>query len=344
MMILVIIGMSVACANETTTYEQLSPEFMDSKVVLAADTHNHYDESIGPGSAWWVRAYNYQSGTGFYGDFTTTGNDISFFLVDEENFNLWYDGESFYSKKSAHDVYSGSYEYKSTTSGDYYFIFSNRDAFFWTTTLSFDFYVDKTPPAFSVNLNSGTTYSDIKVITVSATDTKFDVGSIKLYVDSVLKKTEYDGSFSYNWDTRDYANNQHTIRVTVSDNVGNSDYREYIVNVNNYLPATTDSTTSGPSGATNPAPLGISSIIPIGLGLVGLVGVIGVVFVVRGKGKSSPPGVVVPIPAQEPPSDDIVESYSQSKTASTPTQVVCPFCGSRTQAGLAKCQLCGADL
>jgi FlaG/FlaF family flagellin (archaellin) len=345
LIITVLICLNIAYANDATIYEQVRPELKDPNGTLAADIHYNYEWTILPGNAHWL-SWDLHDNDGVYGDFSSTGNDISFFLVNSANYDKWYNGETFSYYRGSQDVYSGSFTFKIPYDDTWYFIFSNRDAILSTSSVTFDLYMDRTAPTFSVDLSTGSTYSDIKVIHVSANDAKFSVSSIKLYIDSWLEKTDYDGSMTYNWDTKEYSNAQHTIRVTVSDDVGNSDYIEYIVNVYNFIPATTsqtESTSTDPGGAPGPAPLGIPPIVPIGLGLIGLVAVIGGVIFVKGKGGGSPHSVAVSIPPQEPPSDDIAASYSQEKKPSVPPQVVCPFCGSRTQAGL-KCEICGADL
>jgi hypothetical protein len=320
--------------------------FLSPIHVAAADSHSHWEETISPGYSWYMYGTINQY-SGEYGSFSTTGNDITFYLVDSDNFAKWSDSQSFSSYKSLEDVYSGSYTFRIPFTDTWYFIFDNRDSYFHTTTLVFDSYVDNTAPTFTVSLSNGATYSGIKTIDVSAQDAKFSVASTKLYIDNTLEKTENDGSFSYNWDTTDYSNGQHTIRVTVSDNVLNTDYREYVVNVNNVVP--TSSTSSGGGGINSPAPnvpaSSASMVVPIAGFLIGVISLIGLALVYskkRGTGVS-PKALISSI--SKPPSPEAESvSYSTQQKPQVLTSIVCPFCGSRTQGGLPKCQLCGADL
>lgn len=345
--VLVIISMGIVCANNGTSYKQVKPDSKESNVVLASDIHYSYSWSIAPLGAHSV-SWQVHKGDGVYGSFSSSGNDISFYLVDSQDYVKWDNGESFSYYKGSEDVYSGSFTFKIPYDDTWYFIFDNRDSIFHTSDVTFDLYMDTTPPTFTVNLATGSTYSNVKTIIVNANDAKFSVYSISLYIDNSLVTTQYSSSLTYNWDTKDYANGQHTIQVSVSDTVGNAGYDDYIVNVNNYVATTsnptssTNPTTSTTSGGNNPAALGALPIIPVGLGLIGLVMLIGGVFAFKGKGSLS--SASASVPAQGPPPDGIAQSYSESAITSAPAQVVCPFCGSRTQAGTKTCQVCGAEL
>lgn len=293
---------------------------------VVADPHNHYDFTIGPLKHTYLRG-TFVVGSGKYGSFTlTSGSDITFYIADEYNYDRAVAGKSYSRYCAKEDVIQGSFKFRIPYADTWYFVFCNADSLFTTQKVSIDLYVDTTAPTFSTNLNAGATYSGVRTITVSASDATFSVKFIKLYINNVLKKTEYDGSLSYNWDTKDYSNKQYTIRIIVSDNVNNERSREYIVKVDNYVAPTGGETTTGRT-TTFALP---NNLIQLGIvfGLL-LILIIGGAYAVKRKGGE----------------EEVVEVLSEQVIPKdVKVLVICPYCGAKTEQGIMKCQNCGADL
>ncbi len=214
--------------------------------------------------------WNLYSGDGIYGDFQVTnpssGADqiITFFICDQSNFDKWTGGQDATVYHLQENVASYDFKFVIPHSDTWYFVFRNY-ALLLSKTINFNVNRDTTPPSITMNLDSGATYSGIKDITATITEATFEISYVKLYVDGVLKKTEYDDSFSYSWVTTDYSNGQHTVKIVASDNVGNEDYLQKIVNVYNAEnePTTDNADSSGTGVPMTSLIIGISFIIVI---------------------------------------------------------------------------------
>ncbi|MFW9965258.1 MAG: Ig-like domain-containing protein [Candidatus Sifarchaeia archaeon] len=317
-------------------------------MVTAVDYHYHTTLNIGwNGDAHITWELNYHDG--IYGNFAVTSPDsgpdqiIDFFICDEENFNLWDGGETASVYHLEQNVADYSFEFRVPSSDTWYFVFKNWGLFV-SKEIDVDLYRDDTPPDISMNLIAGSTCSGNQQITATITEATFDISSVSLYIDGDLKRTEYDSFFSYSWDTEDYSNGAHTIRISASDNVGNSGYEQITVYVSNAVGTTGSTGTTGSGAGDTPALSGSTPLMMMaGIGLVAGIG-IAVVLSRRRSDSLGPDTTPVFQPPPPPPESEIVESHSTIQAPEVPTQVVCPFCGSRTQAGLAKCDVCGAEL
>lgn len=318
-------------------------------MIVADDTHTHYEWNIGPLSYHYVYGYHSQY-RGRYGSFeVTAGSDITFFIVDQDNFEDYEAGLAYSRYCSLEDVLDGSFEFRIPTAGTWYFVFCNKDALITTQTVSFDLYGDYTPPTINMNLDAGATYSGIKEITATITEATFDIGTVRLRIDGNLKDTEYDSAFSYSWDTTQYSNGAHTIRISASDTVENIDYEEITVYVSNAVPGTTNTgaaTTGGETGTDGQANQALTLNMPLLLGLGGLVVIIGIAVAVSRRGKEGPVSDEEIIPRPPPPKEpEAVEPTStREKIITERFLVICPFCGTKNQQGITKCQSCGAKL
>ena len=131
-----------------------------------------------------------------------------------------------------------------------------------------------------MNLNSGSTYSGTKMITATITEESFAISSVNLYIDGHLMDSESDSSFSFSWNTMDYANGAHTIRISASDNVGNTGYVEVTVYVSNI--ATVGPTEPTTRSGVDPPPLTYPNNATLNiLGGIGLIAIYVIAIVLR---------------------------------------------------------------
>ena len=281
--------------------------------------------TVGPLSCAYVYGYD-SAGTGWYGDFeVTSGSDITFYLLNSAEWEHYENNQAFSTLLAYEDVVSHSFAIKLYSSDTYYWIFDNYDALLTTQTVSFNLYRDTTPPSITMNLDAGATYSGIKEITATITEDQFTIGSVELRIDGVLKKTESDSSFSYSWVTTSYSNGAHTIRITASDNVGNSGYEEVVVNVANVVTTTstipTTTTTGTPQDVLSPPVPGVVLAVILSIAAAGGGGY----AFLRKKHPSRPTTYAV-------------------TDAHAKVLVICPFCGAKTEQGVTHCQNCKAPL
>jgi hypothetical protein len=253
-------------------------------VMVLADDY-HYSTTVTVG----ILGHNYidwslNSGDGIYGDFEVTspasGADqiINFLICDQENYDLWVGGQTANIYHFQEHVADYSFEFIVPTTDTWYFVFKNY-AIFLSKTIDVNLYRDDTPPTISMSLIAGATYSDTKEITATIIEDTFAISSVSLFIDGSLKDTESDSSFSYSWDTTGYSNGPHTIRISASDNVGNTGYEEVIVYVSNVF-TTTPTETSG--GGDSP-PLASNTILDIlyMMGGIGLIATYGIAIALR---------------------------------------------------------------
>lgn len=312
----------------------LSAQVQASSFIPAADTLQEFDFNVGP--------YSYHSvygskteGTGEYGTFTAHYDDITFFIVDQENYDKYVAGQA-YSRYEIHaNVVTEDYQFRYPHTDTWYRVFDNKDSIL-AKDVSLDFYIDRTPPDVTINLDTGATYGGIKEITATATEATFVVWKLSLqyytgYSWTIAKTEYYTESISYNWDTKDFDNDDIRWRVVAEDTVNNVAIKEVIVTVYNYVaPVTTsDSTTSTRSTSTTPTGGGVlaatSDITPVIL-LIGIIGI--VVSAGLYASKRSKPGEAI-IPSINPDAKVLV---------------ICPFCGSKNEQGITICSKCNAEL
>jgi hypothetical protein len=251
--------------------------------VLSDDYHSNHNFVVSIVDHHWV-SWTLDGPDGIYGDFEVTDNTITFFICDQENYDLWDSGESASAYHLQEVVSSYSFHFRIPYDDTWYFVFNNND-YFTSKTVNLDLYKDLTPPSIDMNVDAGATYSGVKEITATINEIQFDIGSVRLYIDGTLVDTEYDESFSYSWNTAYYTNGAHTIRITAADNVGNSGYEEVTIYSSNAIttsaPTSTSPTGGGDDGSgsldISPSVLFLTTI-----GVVGLIVVVGIVSRSRG--------------------------------------------------------------
>jgi hypothetical protein len=319
-----------------------------SLTVLSDDYHSNHNFVVPVLGQQYVSWSLYQS-NGIYGSFQVTspasGADqiIDFFICDQDNYNLWDSGKSASVYQLQENIGSYSFHFKIPHDDTWYFVFKNH-AVLTSKTINLDLYRDLTPPAIDMNLDAGATYSGIKEITATITEAQFSIGTVQLYIDGYLVHSETDSSFSYSWSTAAYTNGAHTIKISASDNVGNSGYEQISVLVSNIIPGTIAPTTTGSGGGNTGAGLEVASPIMLMslLGIVGLIVVLGVVAKARGGSTRAPPNSGVLGTAQSV--QGTTSHVREKETVSERFLVICPFCGSKNEQGTINCHSCGAKL
>jgi len=291
---------------------------------IAADTLNQFTMEMG----WAIpfRTYDYvswslQASDGVYGSFVvtspSTGDDqiVDFAIMDSTNFALFEDGQSASGYHLVQNRASYSFEFKVPSTGTWYFINVNHNPIMSKTAV-LDLYRDTTPPEIDMNLNEGEVCSGTETISATITEETFNVGTVTLYIDGDFVRT-YSGSFSYSWDTTDYANGDVQVRIVASDDVGNTGYEVVVVSVSNSIFPGLG------GGGDNPAMLMDTVII----GSIGFVVLIGIGFVIvrrRGSG-DLPIGLPSDSPPLEPvsdipPSDDEPVSHVEQQKPDISTE------------------------
>jgi hypothetical protein len=113
---------------------------------------------------------------------------------------------------------------------------------------------DTQPPTVSItNPLNGQTVSSTVNITANAQD-NVAVSKVEFYIDNVLKSTDTNSPYFYNWDTTLYANGNHTIKAIAYDASNNNSSDTITVNVENVvLPKIPSSVTVSDENSSYPA-------------------------------------------------------------------------------------------
>jgi len=316
----------------------LSAQVQATPFIPAEDHHQLFEFNVGSFSYHYVYGTNTE-GTGEYGTFTAHYDDITFFIVDQENFDKYEDGQAYTRYEVHQNVVTDDYEFRYPHTDTWYRVFDNKDSL-WAKDVTFNLYTDLTPPTVTINLDTGATYGGIKEITATASEITFLVWKLSLQYYSgsswIAVKTEYyTESISYNWDTKDFDNDDIRWRVVAEDTVNNEAIKEVIVTVYNYVAptttttttsattsTTTSTTTTSPGGAPLDTPTDFTSLLLL-IGVIGIVLSAGVYASKRSKSGE------VAIPSINPDAKVLV---------------ICPFCGSKNEQGITICSKCNAEL
>jgi len=364
MLVCLAIGVSVASAGMKT---ELSDDSTTEEYVVADDYVFEIDETIAADQHYAVYV-DKDSGDGVYGSFTvTSGNDIDFFICNDAEYDKWESGETASVYHLQEKVGEYSFTFRIPYSDTWYFVYSNEYSILTSKVVEGELCYDYTPPSIDMNIDSGATYSGIKEITAEINEATFDIGSVKLYIDDLLVDTEYDSSFSYDWNTEDYDDGTHSIEIVASDNVGNSDSLDKTVYTSNAASTgpsddTTDDTTtdndSDNSGGQTQGLLTDSSFLFIILFIVVIVG--GAAGASQLGGKDEPDGdaaIKTVSTPESPPTTATQKSPSSEHQKTEDTEaihsretirerylVVCPYCGTKNEQGRNTCHKCGGVL
>ncbi len=304
-----------------------------------ADTRFDFDESISPGSWYWIRSSSVEPGMGFYGSVKVdSGQDLDFFVCDVDGYNDVQNGKSTTPLHHWGEDITGTtdFEFIAPDNGDLYWCFSNHDSVFTTIHIQGYLSRDLTAPELDIiSPNQGQTVDGTVVLEATAEDNQFEVELMRVYVDDSLKKTVSSDSITYYWDSKEVDDGAHTVKFYVSDNVNNE--REIIrtVYVDNIIEVTsttgTSSTTSTTdSGSTptqdpggqdpaNTSPMLLS--MPLITGAFIVLGIAGVGYAVSRK-----------------------ESATSAPVSEAKVFVICPYCGAKVEQGITKCHKCGAEI
>lgn len=250
---------------------------------------------------------------GLYGNFDVNGEmEVKFFICDRANFDLWTDGHpaSVYLRNAG--VSSMEWAFKVPKTDTWYIVYAN-EYLYDSIYVAGHHYLDTTPPVIEWNLDNGAACSGIKDIAASITEARFDVASVRLSIDGVLVDTEYDGFFTYSWNSADVGDGIHTIEIEAEDTIGNMARLSVQVSVNNMVPSFPLMTVAG-------------------------IVVFGVVAAALVLGRRSParietPGAVIRFTASGP------EPVSRSRPG------FCPYCGTPVVLANARfCPECGSPM
>ncbi len=318
-----------------------------SSAILAGDYEYPFSTTIAAGN-YYVLHWDKQQNDGIYGDFqVTSGNDIDFFICDQTNYDLWTGGSNAQVYNLQQKVGSYSFTFIIPATGTWYFVYSNTYSIITAKDVTGKLCQDLTPPTIDMNLDSGATYGGIKEITATITEAAFDIGSVQLSIDGTVVHTETDSSFSYSWNTANYADGTHTIKLTASDNVGNSDSKTIIVYTSNAASTSTNAggQTGGATSNTNVNPNNAAPMATapfVGLVFPVLMGVVGLIVVARRGGSHQPSAPLGTVP---PPTTPPSSGHQAAQTIiSQKVLVICPYCSSKVEQGITVCPNCGAKL
>ena len=284
---IIFIGSPIAMTSSQSRHVSQNHEI--ERITTVSDDYHSNHNFVVPVLDHQYISWNLYEHAGIYGSFEVTspasGGDkiISFFICDQENYDIWDSGQTASVYELQENVGSYSFHFRTPHADTWYLVFVNH-AVLTSKTINLDLYRDDTPPSIDMNLDAGASYAGIKEITASITEAQFNINSVDLYIDGFFMHSESDSSFSYSWDTTGYSNGAHTVRIVASDNVGNSGYEEVTVYVSNAVTSTTPTTSAGGGGGNNAGTLGISPdlMLVAAIGIVALIVVAGIVARSRG--------------------------------------------------------------
>ena len=86
----------------------------------------------------------------------------------------------------------------------------------------------------SLVLNQNTTVSGTRALDVTVSDAGSGVNRVLFYIDGILNYTDTDNAvWSWDFNTSQYTDGSHTVRVRAYDNAGNLTDRDYAINIDN---------------------------------------------------------------------------------------------------------------
>ncbi|NHJ12420.1 MAG: hypothetical protein EAX95_02035 [Candidatus Thorarchaeota archaeon] len=213
--------------------------------TTAEDTHWSYEWLIPP-YGWHSIGVVRNAAKGAYGEFEVIeGTNISFFICDDWNLDLFKDDEAFTCYEAVDNVKEGTFTFRFPYNARWHFVLDNTNEGIESQNVTLDYYDDITPPEISVNLENGDNCSLIEEIRATAADATFEVYRMELDIDGVTKASNYSDNLLYSWNTTECENNtQYVLTIRASDNVGNEAGIERTVNILNIIVQTTTTTTT----------------------------------------------------------------------------------------------------
>jgi hypothetical protein len=211
-------------------------------VAVLADIHEFFTITIDTRSHYSIYTTRSEA-DGIYGDFEVTVPEsgveriITFFICDEENYELWENGQEATQYHLQENVGEYSFHFIIPADDTWYFVWVNYA--FWTTkTVEFNYYRDTTAPEITVTSpTEDQLLEDTVELSATAEDEQFDVSKMEIYIDDILKTSSSEGSITYNWDTTTISDGEHEIEFFAADNVNNDGTVTRNVIVDNNAPS-----------------------------------------------------------------------------------------------------------
>lgn len=124
-----------------------------------------------PAGAYYYRYAYRERGMGLIGSFrVTSGNDITFFIVDSENFEKLSNGQEFLCYLYHEKIGSLTWKFRVPYSDTWYIIFDNTYSFITTKHVEGWDGIDFTPPRITLNIRDGQVLRGVVAITATAED------------------------------------------------------------------------------------------------------------------------------------------------------------------------------
>jgi hypothetical protein len=263
-----------------------------------------------------------------FGSFNVTSGglkDIRFFICNSTNFQNWTHGKNAILYLSqAGTTYN--WDFWVPQSGTWYIVFDNTFSTFsdkYVTIIS----GNGTGPVITISHPlpySGDTISGTVLINASAETAQLSINSISIKIDGTSMTTKQSSSINYSWDTTSWSDGYHTITVTASDNLGNSNNKSITVDVLN-----------PPSGWGGTTAL-LIELVSGGAGILFIVVIIAAVVSRRRESREGPPETVLK------PTRKVMKPGEKEVIEMQPG--FCPHCGAKTLPGATFCKNCGANL
>ncbi|MHA1929374.1 MAG: Ig-like domain-containing protein [Candidatus Thorarchaeota archaeon] len=231
----------ILCTLMSTSPTSMDLQFIEARTenILIVEEQQLADDPQTLTFDRWTDAFSYDSwyaerdiGTGLYGSFETESGGVDFFICDDDNYNLWAGGFSAYVYNLVTDSAGLDWSFEVPYTDTWHFVYSNLDSFNQVRITGWH-RIDRTAPVIVLNLGNGDICSGEVQVTATVTDETFEVASVTLLIDGDLVDTETDEFFSFTWDTTEYSEDSHTLRLTATDSLGNSDYARISVTVAN---------------------------------------------------------------------------------------------------------------
>ncbi|MHA1907513.1 MAG: hypothetical protein ACW98Y_09490 [Candidatus Thorarchaeota archaeon] len=216
---------------------------------VRADTGYNINETIAPYTyQYWQ--FSLQQGDGIYSHFRiTSGNDVYFFITDQEGHNdVQATGETSRVYKShTFQVEGGIQHYWNYTipQADTWYVYFSKAL--WAPVDALEVTVvgvireDTDPPITSIQVNNANNLTGSVIIVFSAVDSGFPISSISLYIDNEIEATSFNNnqvnglsySDTFEWDTRTTSNGVHEVKIDAWDALNHRQTSVFHVNVNN---------------------------------------------------------------------------------------------------------------
>ncbi|MGY5875234.1 MAG: Ig-like domain-containing protein [Candidatus Thorarchaeota archaeon] len=226
-LVLIVIAVATTAALLIAFSGYLTPEVPPTEgdttyeydFVTTADDHEYINWSL-------------SVGLGIYGSINVTAPanaEIVFFICDDPNYENWTKGYP----HALHDLrVVDYYEFKFEipyASLWHWIIFNNGSV---TVDTHVNIAQDSTAPEIDINLVGGETYDGVYEITADISDS-FDIEMVELHIDGLLAITQSGAYFSYSWDTTQWDNGEHQVKIAAFDSVGNSRSIEVTITIDN---------------------------------------------------------------------------------------------------------------